>query len=83
MQFEAPFRQLHRKRRRMRSLLRTALNGFVGDEPGIATASQIAPTRVAPARNVAFVLIGNTERKPIDFNATRLREMKNIFVAVI
>ncbi len=83
MQFDAPFGQLHRKRRGVRSLLRTALNRFVRNEPGIPSASQIAPARVRPARNIAFVLIGNTEREPIDFDPACFGEVKNIFMAII
>ncbi len=67
----------------MRSLLRTALNGFVRNEPGISSASEIASARMRPARYIAFVLIRNAEREPVHFNATRLREVKNIFVAIV
>jgi hypothetical protein len=83
VQFYAPLGELHRKRRRMRSLLCAALDCFVRNKPGIAAATQIAATRVRPTRDVTFVLIRNPEREAIDFNATRLREMKNIFVAIV
>src|SRR5205823_320995 len=67
----------------MRAFPRPALNGFVRDEPGIATASQIAAPCMRPARNIAFVLIWNSKREPVNFNATGLRKVKNIFVAVV
>ena len=36
-----------------------------------------------PARDVAFVLIRNAEGKPIDFNSSRLRKVKDILVAIV
>ena len=36
-----------------------------------------------PARDVALVLIRNAKRQPVQFDATGLREMKNIFVAIV
>ena len=36
-----------------------------------------------PTRDVALVLIRNAKREPIQFDATGLREMKNIFVAIV
>ncbi len=67
----------------MRSLFCAALDRFVGDEPGIATASQIAAPCMRPARNIAFVLIWNSKREPINFNVTGFCEMENIFVAIV
>src|SRR5437762_12637621 len=67
----------------MRAFPRPALNGFVRDEPGIATASQIAAPCMRPARNIAFLLIWHSKREPVNFNATGLRKVKNIFVAVV
>ena len=67
----------------MRSFFRAALNCFVGDEPGIAATTQIASPRVRPARDVAFVLIWNSDGEPIHFDATGLGEMKNVFVTIV
>ena len=67
----------------MRPFLRTALDCLVRNEPSIAAAAQIAPPRVSPARNIAFVLIRNAEREPIQLNAPIGREMKNVFVAIV
>src|SRR5882724_4838240 len=39
VQFDAPFGELNRKRRRMRPLLGAALNCLVGNEPRIAAAA--------------------------------------------
>ena len=36
-----------------------------------------------PARDVALVLIRHAKRQPIQFDATGLREMKNVFVAIV
>ena len=71
------------KRCRVRSLLCSALNCFIRDKPSIAATAKIASARVRPARDVGFVLIRNAEGQPINFDATRLREMKNIFVAIV
>ena len=83
VQFDAPLGQLNRKRRRMRTLLRATLNRFVRNEPGVAAAARIAAFRMRPARYVAFILIRNSEGKPINFDTARFREVKNVFVASI
>src|SRR4029077_14678289 len=36
-----------------------------------------------PARDVAFVLVRNAEGKPIDFNSSGLRKVKNVLVAIV
>src|ERR1041384_219838 len=83
MQFDAPFGQLDWERCGVRSFFFPALNCFVRNEPRVATATEIAPARVGPAGDVAFVLIWNSYGKPIEFDTTGLREVKNIFVAII
>src|SRR4029453_2825115 len=83
MQLDAPFGQLHGKCRRMWSLFHAALNGLIRNGPGVAPASQIASACMPPECNVAFVLIRNPQGEPVDFDATGLREMKNVFVAVV
>ncbi len=83
MQLDAPFSELNGERRRMRSLLFAALNGLVGNEPRVTATTQIAPSRMRPARNVAFVLIRNAKCKPVQFGAAGLREMKNVLVAIV
>ena len=47
VQPEAHLRQLRRERRRMRPILLAALDGLVGDEPGVAAA---AHARTRPSR---------------------------------
>jgi hypothetical protein len=67
----------------MRSFLRAALDCFVWNEPRVATTTQIAPACMPPARNVALVLIRNSDSEPIELDATVFAEVKNIFVAVV
>jgi len=38
---------------------------------------------MTPARDIAFVLIRNAKREPINFDATGFRKMENVFVAII
>ena len=83
VQFDAPFGQFYWKRRRMRSLLRAALNCFVWNKPGVPTTTQVASACMPPACNVALVLIRNAEREPVDFDTTGLREMENVLMAVV
>jgi len=83
VQFDRPFGQLNRKCRRMRPFFLAALNCFVGDEPRVPAATQIFSPSMRPTRDVALILIRNAKRQPIQFDTTGLREMKNIFVAIV
>ena len=83
MQFDAPFGELNRKRRRVRPFFLAALNCFVGNEPRVPAATQIFSPSMRPTRDVALILIRNAKRQPVQFDATGLREMKNIFVAIV
>src|SRR5206468_4514101 len=83
VQFDAPFGELHRKCRRMRPFFGATLNRFVWNEPRIAAATQIAPAGMRPARNVAFILIRDSDGEPVELDATRFGEMKNVFVAIV
>ena len=67
----------------MRPFFLAALNCFVGDEPRVPAATQIFSPSMRPTRDVALILIRNAKREPIQFDATGLREMKNVFVAII
>ena len=67
----------------MRPLFRAALDRLVRNEPGVAATTPVAPARVAPARNVRFVGVGNAEREAIERRFSFGREMENIFVAVV
>src|SRR5258707_9064425 len=67
----------------MRPFFLPTLNCFVGDEPRVSAATQIVPLSMTPARDVALVLIRHAKREPIQLNPTGLREMKNIFVAIV
>lgn len=83
VQFDAPFGELNRKRRRMRSFLLAALNCLVRNEPRVPATASIGSSGVRPARDVALVLIGHAEGKPIDFNSSRLRKVKDVLVAIV
>src|SRR4029077_3473101 len=83
VQSDAPFGELNRKCRRMRPFFLAALNCFVRDEPRVPATTQIFSPSMRPTRDVALVLIRNAKREPIQFDATGLREMKNIFVAIV
>ena len=48
------------------------------NKPVVAAERQIASARVAPARDVAFVLVGNTKREAINLNAAGFGEVKCI-----
>src|SRR6266404_7765279 len=67
----------------MRSLLFAALNCFIRDKPRIAATPQIASPSVRPPRNVAFVLIWNSDSEPVQLYASAFGEMKNVFVAIV
>src|SRR5512132_1155473 len=66
----------------MRSLLVAVLNGVVGDEPGVAAASEVVSGR-APSRNVRFVLIGNADRLPVQWRTAAWREVEDELMAVV
>jgi hypothetical protein len=83
VQLDTPFRQLDWECRRMRAFLGATLNCFVRNEPCIAAAAQITAPRVRPARNVTLVLVRNSNGEPIDLNAARLREVENVFMAIV
>src|SRR5256885_17091239 len=67
----------------MRTFLGATLYCFVGNEPGIAAAARVAPARVRPASDVALVLVGHTEREPVDVDLASDGEMKNVFVTIV
>src|SRR5439155_2155605 len=72
-----------RKSRGVRSLFLAILNCFVRDKPRVAAATQIASTRMPPPRDVTFVLIGNSDSNPVQFDTPGLGEMKNVFMTVV
>ena len=83
MQFDAPFGQLNRECRGVWSFFLAALNCLVGNEPRVAATASITPARMTPSRDVAFVLVRNANRQPIQLDVTDLGEMENVFVAVV
>src|SRR5436309_14879771 len=82
VQVDAPLSQLDGKRRGMRSVFLPALNRFIGNKPRVTATAKVASARVRPATDVAFVLIRNAKRVPIEFDTTGLRVTKNTFVAI-
>ena len=83
VQFDAPFGELNREGRRMRTFFFTALNCFIGHEPRVAAATQVVSSSMTPARDVALVLIRHPKRQPIQFYSSGLREMKYVFMAIV
>ena len=67
----------------MRSLFLAALDCLVRNEPGVAAAPEIASASVRPTSNIGFILIRNSDGKPVQLDASGLCEMKNMFVAII
>src|SRR5262245_48548828 len=67
----------------MRSLFRSALNCLVRNEPRITATASIAPARVRPPCNVAFVLVRHPERKPIKLHVSSFREVKDVLMAIV
>src|SRR4051812_2297059 len=66
----------------MRPVAVTPLNGFVGDEPGVAAAANAVGCR-APAGDVRLVLIGHAQRQAIELRRPERREMKDELLAVV
>src|SRR6266436_4251218 len=67
----------------MRTFFVAALNGLIRNEPCVPAATQIFSLTMRPARDVALVLVRHAKRPPSQLDATGLREMKNIFVAIV
>src|SRR5215467_8564582 len=67
----------------MRTFFVAALNCYIRNEPRVAATAQIVSVSMSPSSDVAFVLIRHANGDPIQFDATRLRKVKNIFVAVV
>ena len=67
----------------MRPFFFATLNRLVGNKPGVTAAALVAPARVRPARNIAFVLVRDAKRKPVDVDLAVQREVKNVLVAIV
>src|SRR5688572_4700018 len=79
---QAHLRQLRRKRRRVRPILLAALDGLVGDEPGVAAAAY-AGSRGLPAPDVRLVLILHADRLALQGRRAARSEVEDEFVAVV
>src|SRR4051812_43911454 len=82
MQLDAPVRKLNRKCRRMRPLIRAALDCLVRNEPRVATTAFVTPVRVLPTRDVALVRVTDTYCDPVERHITMLGQMENVFVTI-
>src|SRR5437660_11978947 len=67
----------------MWALLLAALNRFIRNEPCVAATTQIAASRMCPARDIALVLVWNAECQSIDLNMAGDREMKDVLVTIV
>src|SRR5205823_1524466 len=67
----------------MRSFFLAVLNGLIRNKPSIAATTQITASSMRPARDVALVLIRNSDSKPVQFDTSGFGEMKNIFVTIV
>src|SRR5688500_13477684 len=82
MQLEAIRRQPPGKRGGVRPLLVAALNGVVGQKPGIAAAAQ-PRSGALPARDVGCVLILHAYRRPVERRGAFRAEVKDKLVAIV
>src|SRR4030095_5247591 len=56
---------------------------FIGHEPRVPAATQIFSPSMRPAPDVALILVRHAKCQSIQFDATGLREVENVFVAII
>jgi hypothetical protein len=82
MELEAIGRQPPRERRRMRPFLVAALNRVVGQEPGVAAASQTR-SGLLPARHIRGVLILHADGLAVDRGIAGPAEMEDELVAIV
>ncbi len=67
----------------MGTLLVSALDRLVRDKPGVAAAALVRPVGRSKARNIALVLVFDTDGQSIKTDAAVFSQMKNILVAVV
>ena len=82
MNFDAVYCKLNRKRRGMRAT-RFTDDGFIRDEPIIASAPQIPSPRVRPSFNIRLMRIWYPDAKPIQWSVAGTSKVKNVFMAVV
>src|SRR5688572_4890031 len=82
VQAEAHLGELGRKRGGVGTILLTALNGLVGDEPGVAAAADAGRGR-PPAADVGLVLVLHADRLPLERRGARRTEVEDELVAVV
>ncbi len=59
------------------------LDGFVGNEPGVAATAKILTLGVAPARDVGFMNVRHAGGATIQRDIAGFGQVKNVFVAVV
>ena len=67
----------------MRPFFFAALNRLVGNKPSVTAAALVASARVRPARNIAFVLVRDAKREPVDVDLAVEGKVKNVLVAIV
>ena len=82
VQAQALLGQARREGGRVRPLAIAALDGLVGDEPGVAAAAR-ASRRRRPAPDVGTVLIRHADRAAVQRRRGRRREVEHELVAVV
>src|SRR5215204_3379056 len=82
MELEALLRHARRKRRGMGAILVAALNGLVGNEPGVSAAAKV-PRTGAPPGHVGRILVGNADRLALQRRTPGRREMKDELMAIV
>ena len=67
----------------MRTFFCPTLDRLVRDEPGIPAATKIAAARMRPARDICFVLVGNSKCEPFYRRLPLAGKVKNMFVTIV
>ncbi len=83
MDADTLFHESYREGGRVGAFFVAAIDGVVGHEPVVSTASFVFASSMAPSFYVRFVSIRNTCGAALERNGSFLGEMKNVFVAVV
>jgi hypothetical protein len=67
----------------VRPIFGSLVDGFVGDEPSIATTAFVSFIRMSPPFNIAFVCVWHSNRDAIQLRGALRSEVKNILMAII
>ena len=83
MQTDALDGKLRWKRGRVWTFLRPMLNGLVGNEPDIASATVVFPKRMRPTFDITLVRVGDPDGQTVEGRCSFQSEVEHILVAVI